>query len=267
MFDQMITAVTGADPALLREDVTLATPLTLSRIVGREAVVAALRSYAEMFAPADDDLHLSSNDLNGAVFSTTVDGHLAQIVALTSRDLDGLVATIDVYGRPWPYMALVRDRLGKLDPTLTDPSIGPAPYTPDGPGKTWIDAPQLPPLSETVTFISPLLTAQVSGKDLVEKILGAASACYGEQKFRAVLQADGAPAVAGVFDGIVEGHTLQFVAIFTLDEQGEVAEIRIFSRPWPIGAYFRRGMYELLRDALGPEYWQGPSPDDPLPIR
>jgi hypothetical protein len=26
-------------------------------------------------------------------------------------------------------------------------------------------------------------------------------------------------------------------------------------------------MYELLKDILGPEYWQGPNPEGPLPIR
>jgi len=35
----------------------------------------------------------------------------------------------------------------------------------------------------------------------------------------------------------------------------------------PVTAYFRRCMYELLKDSLGPEYWQGPDPEGPLPIR
>lgn len=26
-------------------------------------------------------------------------------------------------------------------------------------------------------------------------------------------------------------------------------------------------VYELLKDSLGPEYWQGPDPEGPLPIR
>ena len=59
---------------------------------------------------------------------------------------------------------------------------------------------------------------------------------------------------------------LQLVAIFTLNNQREVSEIRVFSRPWPMTAYFRRCMYELLKDSLGPEHWQGPNPEGPLPI-
>jgi hypothetical protein len=100
-----------------------------------------------------------------------------------------------------------------------------------------------------------------------ERILTAASRCYGEQKFRAVVQVEDQPAIAGVFDGIIEGNVLQLVAIFNLNTQREVSEIRVFSRPWPVTAYLRRCMYELQKDSLGPEYWQGPDPEGPLPIR
>ena len=74
-------------------------------------------------------------------------------------------------------------------------------------------------------------------------------------------------AIAAVFDGVVEGNVLQLVTIFTLNNQREVSEIRVFSRPWPVTAYFRGCMYELLKDSLEPEYWQGPDPEGPLPIR
>jgi hypothetical protein len=30
---------------------------------------------------------------------------------------------------------------------------------------------------------------------------------------------------------------------------------------WPVTAYFRTCMYEVLKDILGPEFWQGPDPD------
>jgi hypothetical protein len=267
MSDTLVTVLTGADPAALREDVTLATPLTLPRISGREQVVAVLQAYAGLFAPGSGDLQFKGVDMDGAVLTTTVDGHTAQVIGLVTYDDAGLVATIDLYGRPWPYMALVRDRLGAIDPGLANPDLGTVPYIPDGPGTAWIAAPPLPPVSESATFVSPLLTAVATGKVIVERILEAATQCYGKQRFRAVLQAEGATAVAAVFDGTVEGHALQLVAIFTLDARSEISEVRIFSRPWPVTAYFRRDMYELLREDLGPEYWQGPDPEAPLPVK
>jgi hypothetical protein len=267
MSDTLIRALLGAEPSALRDDVTLATPLTLPRITGRDQVAAALRGYADVLGADDADLRLAGGGLEGAVFTTTIDGHTAQVLALVSRDAAGLVSAIDLYGRPWPYMALVRDQLGRSHPGLTDPDLGSVPYVPEGPGTGWIDAPPLPPLAEDVSFYSPLLTAVATGKHVNERILQAAADIYGEQKFRAILQVADRNAIAAVFDGVVEGNALQLVAIFGLNGQGEVDEIRIFSRPWPVTAYFRAGMYKLLNDILGAEYWQGPSPTAPLPIR
>ena len=265
MSDTLVATVLGRNPDGLREDVSLATPLTLSRICGRAEVLGALRAYAEVIGATDADL-LLAGDLDGAVFTATVDGHAAQVLALVARDADGLVTAIDMYGRPWPYMALVRDRLALARPDLTDPDLGTGPYVPDGPGTNWIEAPPLPPLADDVAFYSPLLTDIARGTFLNERILQAASAIYGEQKFRAILKVEGRNAIAAVFDGVVAGNVLQLVAIFGLNEQGQIEEIRIFSRPWPVTAYFRAGMYKLLNDILGPEYWQGPSPTTPLPV-
>lgn len=164
-------------------------------------------------------------------------------------------------------MALVRERIAAIEPDLTDPDLGSAPYVPEGPGTGWIEPPPVPPLAENVAFHSPVLTATATGKHVNERILTAASQVYGEQKFRAVLQVDGQNAIAAVFDGVVNGNVLQLVAIFGLNDNGEISDIRIFSRPWPVTAYFREKMYDLLQDILGPEYWQGPSPSTPLPIR
>jgi len=267
MSDSLVHAVLGKDPGALRPDVSLATPLTLARIVGRDLVVKALTAYADVLGATDAGLHLDGEELEGAVLTTTIDGHVAQVMAVVTHDGAGLIATIDMYGRPWPYMALVRDRLAGIEPALADPDLGTVPYVPDGPGTTWIEAPAIPALAENVAFHSPVLTAAATGKYLNERILTAASEVYGEQRFRAVLQVDGHQAIAGVFDGVVNGNVLQLVAIFGLNDAGEISDIRLFSRPWPVTAYFRAQMYDLLRDVLGPEYWQGPSPQAPLPIR
>jgi hypothetical protein len=80
-----------------------------------------------------------------------------------------------------------------------------------------------------------------------------------------VLQVEGQTAVAVVFDGLVEGNVVQVVVIFTLNTQNEASEIRVFSRPWPVTASFRRCVYE--KHILGPEYFLGPDPEGPLPNR
>jgi hypothetical protein len=271
--DTLTAALLGNDPAAFRPDVSLDAPLTLPRIVGRDLVVNALTAYGDLFrgegvlGGPEPTLRVHGDEVEGAVFTTTVEGHTVQIIGLVTHDDAGLIATIHMYGRPWPYMALLRERLAKVDQALTNPDLGTTPYVAEGPGTTSIDAPPVPPFAENISFHSPLLTAVATGKYANERILTAASQIYGEQHFRAVLQVEGQPAIAAVFDGVVEGNVLQLVAIFTVNDKSELEEIRIFSRPWPVTAYFRKGMYGLLNSILGPEFWQGPDPQAPLPIR
>jgi hypothetical protein len=266
MPDQLLEALLGAAPAALTQDVSLATPLTLERITGRDRVISALTAYANLFDERSFDLRIDGEELAGGVFSATCDGHLAQIFAVASRDEAGLVSRIDMYGRPWPYMALIRERLAAVDPALVDPDLGTGGYTPEGPGTEKIPGPPVPPLAEDVEFHSPLLTATARGKVANERILTAAAQVYGEATYRAVLQVEEQPAIAVLYDGAIDGNALQVAAIFTLNGQEEVANIRIFSRPWPVTAYLRARMYPLLSDLLGPEYWQGGDPEAPLPI-
>jgi hypothetical protein len=252
--DPLIAALLGHNAQALTHDVSLATPLTSSRITGRDAVVAALGAYEEVFGATDADLRLTGDELDGAVFTTTVDGHTAQIAALVTRDAAGLIATIHIYGRPWPYMALIRERLAEIDPKLADPELGTSP--PEGPGTSWTDPPAIPPLADDVTLESPVLTAEPTGKAVVEPILAAAAQSFRDPRFRAVLRVEGKPGFAAVMDEVVKGNVLQLVEIFTLDARGEVNEIRIFTRPWIVTADLRQGIRDHLNGLLGPEFWE-----------
>ena len=256
MSDPLVAALLGHNPQALTDDVSLATPLASSRIAGREAVVAALGAYTDVIGATDADLRLKGDELEGTVFTTTVDGHTAQIVALVTRDAAGLIATVDIYGRPWPYMALIRERIAEVNPKLADPELGTSP--PEGPGTSWTDPPTIPPLADDVTLFSPLLTGEPTGKAVIARILAAAAQSYRDPKFRAVLQIEGQPGFAAVMDEVVEGNVLQLVEIFTLNAHGEVAEIRIFTRPWAVTADLRQGIHEHLGNFLGPEYWGSP---------
>jgi hypothetical protein len=121
--------------------------------------------------------------------------------------------------------------------------------------------------AKIVTLYSPILSGKPSGKAVVERILKAAVQSYSDLKVRAVFHVEGQSAFAAVIDEIVDGHVLQLVEIFTLNAEGEVGEIRIFTRPWLVTAYFRKRMHAQLNDILGPELWQGPDPQGPLPVQ
>jgi hypothetical protein len=256
MPDKLIETLLGEDPAALAENVKLATPLTASPVAGRDAVVAALNAYAEVFGATAADLRLTGDDLEGAIFTTTVEGEVAQVAMVVTHNDEGLVATIHMYGRPWPYMALVRERLAAIEPSLANAALDSEPL--DGPGTSWTDEPVIPPLAEDVTLNSPVLTGEPTGKDIVGAIFVAANETFHNPKFRAVLQIEGQAGFAAVMEEIVDGKLLQLIEMFTLNEVGEVAEITVFTRPWMVTTGLRKGIHDHLDGRLGPEYWGGP---------
>jgi hypothetical protein len=265
MVDELAEILMGASPDALAESVSFATPLVLERLEGRDRVAAALAAYADGYDRPAFDLRVQGEQLSGGAFSRTIDGNTAQVLLVAERDDAGLVNRIDGYGRPWPFMALLRERLARSDPSLANAALGADGYVAHGPGSGSIEAPPVPPLADDVAFHSPILTATATGRAINERILAAAAEVYGEASYRAILQVSEQPAIAVLYDGAIDQRTLQVAAVFTLNEREQVADIRIFSRPWPVTAYFRARMFELLADALGPEYWQGPDPRGPLP--
>lgn len=190
---------------------------------------------------------------------------MTEIVALARRDAAGMIGTVDVYGRPWPFMALLREAVADADPALADPRLGTGRYSPDGPTPVWVDHPTVPPLAQDVVLYSPILSEEPTGHAVVGPVLKAAAQSFTDLKVRSVLDVEGRSGFAVVIDEYVEDHVQQLVEMFTLGPEGEVAEIRIFTRPWLVTAHFRKKMYALLKDTLGPEFWEGPDPQRPLP--
>lgn len=267
MSDPLIAALSGRTSTELAEDVSLATPLTAPRISGRGAVSAALGTYRDVLGGPEATVRLKGDERDAVVYSGSVDGRSTEIVAVATHDAAGLVSTIELYGRPWPFVALLREAMAKVEPDLADPDLGTGAYVPEGPTPVWVDHPTIPPLASNVTLYSPILSEEPSGKDVVAPVLKAAAQSYSDLKARAVLHAEGRSAFAVVIDELVDGHVQQLVEIFTLNDRGEVAEIRIFTRPWAVTAHFRQRMYVLLKDLLGPEFWEGPDPQGPLPAQ
>ncbi|MFJ9026631.1 hypothetical protein ACIRPU_42835 [Streptomyces sp. NPDC102259] len=125
MSDQLNAALSGQATTALTEDVSLATPLAAPRIAGRDAASAALGTYQQALAAPEATVRLKGDAVEGVVYSASPGGRETEIVALARRDATGLVDTIDVYGRPWPFMAVLLEVIAKTDPALADPSLGP----------------------------------------------------------------------------------------------------------------------------------------------
>jgi hypothetical protein len=192
-------------------------------------------------------------------FAGHADGEDVGLLAVLTPGTGETYDAVDLYARPWPFVAIAREKLAAGHELFRADIDLSSPYVPTGPTEGYLDAPPpVPGLSEDVAFHSPVLTATATGRDLVGTVLKAVEVAYGTPRFRAAFPAGNS--VVALYDGSVHGHVIQIAAIFTLNVAGEIADLRIYSRPWPVTALFRGEVYKLLRTTLGPEFWQGPAP-------
>jgi hypothetical protein len=251
--------VRGEAPMALTEDVSLATPLTLGRVTGREAVVQLLAEMAAAFGIEDAEFVAEGDDRTVVTFIGQGQGQQVGVLGVLTTNGAGSFKAVDLYARPWPFVAYVREKLAtESELVRTDVDLS-SPYLSSGPTDGYLDgpAPSLT-LAADVQFHSPVLTATAVGRDLVGQVLQVVAEVSGEPKYR-VVDVHGESIVA-LYDSHVHGHVWQIAGVLTANQQGEITDMRLYSRPWPITALFRGEAYKLLRNTLGDEFWQGEPP-------
>jgi hypothetical protein len=113
-------AALGDQPDALAGSVSLATPLTMSRLTGREHVVGVLRQLAGAFSVSEPEFVTQDDDRAAVTFAGHAEGHDVGLLAVLTSGSDGRYQAIDLYARPWPFVAMVRDRLAAGDDLYRD---------------------------------------------------------------------------------------------------------------------------------------------------
>jgi hypothetical protein len=257
--DTVARVAIGRQPDALAESVSLATPLTLSRLIGRDRVAGVLRQLATAFNVSEPEFVANGDDRTVVTFVGHAEGHDVGLLAILTPGPDGRWQAVDVYARPWPFVAMVRDKLAAEDDLYREDIDLSVPYVPSGPTTGYLSAPPpAPTLAADTAFHSPVLTDTAVGRDLFAEVLKAVQAVSGKPKYRFATPVGSDLVVA--YDASVHGHTWQLAAIFGFNDGGELKDMRIYSRPWPVTALFRGEVYKLLRGILGPSFWQGQPP-------
>jgi hypothetical protein len=109
-------------------------------------------------------------------------------------------------------------------------------------------------LAENAVFHSPLLVRPVEGRDKVALIMatspkirhGAYTGEYRLNDRNTFLR----------WMGTIEGREIESFAVVTDNDQGLIAEYTIAFRPLPAIQIFRAALYPVVKDILGPEYWE-----------
>jgi hypothetical protein len=252
-------AALGNRPDALAESVSLATPLTMGRLAGRDRAVAVLQQLGAAFNVGAPGFVAEDPQRSIVTFPGHAEGHDVGLLAILTPGADGRYQAVDLYARPWPFVAMVRDKLAAGDSLYRDDVDLSTPYVPSGPTAGYLpEPPAVPDLAADVAFHSPVLTATATGRNLVGTVLAAVAEASGQPRYRFATVSGNEVAVS--YDGMVHGHTWQVAAILGLNSGGEIGDMRIYSRPWPVTALFRGEVFKLLRGVLGPEFWLGQPP-------
>jgi hypothetical protein len=104
-----------------------------------------------------------------------------------------------------------------------------------------------------VTFHTPILTKPVIGKDLVLPVLAYAAALTGQPRYTLEISADTQTVL--LWNGMVEGYALQAATVLADDPVGQIRDITILMRPYPLVTRFQQAMYQRFASSIPPDHW------------
>jgi hypothetical protein len=106
-------------------------------------------------------------------------------------------------------------------------------------------------LAENVVFYSPLLVREVQGREKVA-VMMATSPKIRHGTYTSEYRRDD----RNSWQDEIEGHEIESLGVVTDNDQGLVVEYTIAFRPLAAIQVFRHVLYRLVKDILGPEYWE-----------
>jgi hypothetical protein len=109
-------------------------------------------------------------------------------------------------------------------------------------------------LAENAVFHSPLLVRAVEGREKVAVIM-AASPKIRHGFYTAEYRLDDRNTFLR-WKGTIEGREIESFGVLTDNDQGLIVEYTIAFRPLPAIQIFRDALYPVVKDILGPEYWE-----------
>jgi len=104
-----------------------------------------------------------------------------------------------------------------------------------------------------VTFHTPILTKPVSGKAVMLPVIPYAATLTGKPHYTQEIRADTQTVL--LWQGTVEGYALQAATVLTDDSAGQIRDITILMRPYPVVTRFQHRMYQRFASSIPADYW------------
>ena len=110
-------------------------------------------------------------------------------------------------------------------------------------------------LAEDVVFYTPILLHNVSGRELVKRILLTAATGFGPPQFTGESVDDNGRRIL-TWDSKMDGYLLQVALFITDGPDGKASELRGYMRPAPVARLFKDYMYPHFKDEIPASYWE-----------
>jgi hypothetical protein len=257
----------AAMAALFAEDVTYHTPTLTADLHGKDLT---LRYLAEGTRIVDDLRYTDqvSDDKRLILFWTGIlDQREISGATVLAGEAEGLIHDITVLQRPWGVSASFRDgilpalagvvplpawQLDDRKASAPDPDAG-AGQRPGGPLA----------LAPDVVLHSAMLTRPLPGRENVEAYHKLIDGIQGKREYLARFTPAGR--LVEYWNGVIDGHLLQGIDVFTLDGNGSVTDQTAWLRPWPVVTLLRDRAMAAGLPFLTADYWRLPAAPSHLP--
>jgi SnoaL-like domain len=248
----------AAIAALFAEDVTYHTPVLTADLHGKDLT---LRFLAEGTRVVDDLKYtdeVSDDERTILFWKGILDQREISGATVLAGEAGGLIRDITVLQRPWGVAANFRDatlraltdvvplpawQLDDRRAPAADPDAG-AGQRPGGPL----------PLAPTVAFHGAMLTRTLYGQENVEAVHKLIDGIQGMRTYLARFTST--DRLVEYWNCVIDGHLLQGIDDFKLDDNGRVTDQTVWLRPWPVVTVLRDRAIAGKLPFLPADYWR-----------
>jgi hypothetical protein len=240
------------------ENIRMRHPFARAELRGSAEVSAALERLADPLSSLRGAGEYFQPGLAAKCWDADLDGRKIRGVTTVSVPDSGDGAEAAIMLSTYPSAAVWREKSMADSPHAPPPAAWELPADADiTAGSTVPESeldPKLPfPIALDMVFHSPILSRPVRGPELITRIFAYTSAIYGDRRYGPKIQAG--RNVMSFWEASVSGLAIEVANEIRFNVKGEVEEMTMSMRPWPVVKLFRERCLATTRHFLDISYF------------
>jgi hypothetical protein len=257
----------AAMAALFAENVIYHTPTMTGDLHGKELTLRYLAEGTGIVENLQYTDQVSDDERLVLFWTGIIDQREISGATVLVDEVDGLIRDITVLQRPWSVTANFRDGVHQgLADVVPVPAWQLDDHSATAPdSSTGVD--QRPggalELAPDVAFHSAMLTKTLHGHENVETYKKLIASIHGPRTYLSRFSPAGR--LVEYWSCVIDGHLLQGVDDYDLDDNGLVTDQTVWLRPWPVVTLLRDLAIAASLPFLTTDYWRLPARPSQLP--